>query len=99
MKTKLGISIALALLAFIFITQNAETVKVTFLAWSTEMSLVLLVFIMLGSGLIIGWSLSSYLRFVSNRKRVKAQGNVQTNDVAAQEATDVSSQGDKEGHG
>ena len=46
MKTKLGISIALALLAFIFITQNAETVKVTFLAWSTEMSLVLLVFIM-----------------------------------------------------
>ena len=99
MKTKLGISIALALLAFIFITQNTETVKVTFLAWSTEMSLVLLVFIMLGSGLIIGWSLSSYLRFVSNRKRVKAQGNVQTNDVAAQETTNVSSQGDKEGHG
>lgn len=99
MKTKLGISIVLALLAFTFITQNTETVKVAFLAWSIEMSLVLLVFIMLGAGIIIGWSLCSYLRFVRNRKRVKTQENVQINEVAKPEATNVASQGDKEAHG
>jgi uncharacterized integral membrane protein len=91
MKTKLGISIVLALLAFTFITQNTETVKVAFLAWPIEMSLARLVFIMLGSGIIIGWSLSSYLRFARNRKRVKAQENVQTNEVAKPEATNVTS--------
>ena len=90
MKTKLGISIVLALLAFTFITQNTETVKVAFLAWSVEMSLVLLVFIMLGAGVIIGWSLNGYLRFVRNRKRVKAQENTQTSKVARS--------GDKEAH-
>lgn len=99
MKIKLGISIVLALLAFIFITQNTETVKVAFLAWSMEMSLVLLVFIMLGTGIIIGWSLSGYLRFVRNRKRVKTQDNVQTNAAAAPEVTDVALQGDKKAHG
>ncbi len=82
MKTKLGISIVLALLAFTFITQNTETVKVAFLAWSVEMSLVLLVFIMLGAGIIIGWSLNGYLRFVRNRKRVKVPENTQTSKVA-----------------
>jgi uncharacterized membrane protein YciS (DUF1049 family) len=65
-------------------------VKVAFLAWSVEMSLVLLVFIMLGAGVIIGWSLNGYLRFVRNRKRVKAQENTQTSKVARS--------GDKEAH-
>jgi uncharacterized membrane protein YciS (DUF1049 family) len=46
------------------------------------MSLVLLVFIMLGAGIIIGWSLNGYLRFVRNRKRVKVQENTQTSKVA-----------------
>ncbi len=90
MKIKLAISIILALLAILFITQNTETVRVAFLAWSVEMSLVLLVFIMLGAGVIIGWSLSGYLRFVRNRKRAKAQENTQTNKVAVS--------GDKEAH-
>ena len=95
MKTKLGISIVLALLAFLFITQNTETVEVTFLVWSRDLSLVLLVFIMLGAGIIIGWSLSSYLRFARNRKRVKMQENAQTNAAKAPETTDVTMQGDK----
>jgi uncharacterized integral membrane protein len=82
MKIKLAISIILALLSFLFITQNTETVRVAFLAWSVEMSLVLLVFIMLGAGIIIGWSLNGYLRFVRNRKRVKVQENTQTSKVA-----------------
>ena len=90
MKIKLAISIILALLAILFITQNTETVRVAFLAWSVEMSLVLLVFIMLGAGVIIGWSLNGYLRFARNRKRVKAQENTQTSRVATS--------GDKDAH-
>ena len=96
MKVKLGISLILAVLAFIFITQNTETVRVTFLSWSIEMSIALLVFIILGVGIILGWSLNSYLRFVRNRKRAKLQESVQTIEVATPETADVVMQGDKE---
>ena len=59
MKIKLVISVVLAFLAFIFISQNSETVIVDILAWSIEMSLVLLLFIILAAGIAIGWSLNS----------------------------------------
>ena len=68
MKIKLWISLVLAFLAFVFVTQNTETVNVSFIVWSLEMSLVLLVFIMLGTGLVIGWLLNSYVRY-SNKKK------------------------------
>lgn len=84
MKIKLGISIVLAFFVFVFVAQNTETVRVDFLAWSTEMSIVLLVFIMLGTGFIIGWLLNSYLRFTRNRKRAKSQETIQTTEVPAQ---------------
>ena len=74
MKFKLVISLVLAFLAFVFITQNTETVQVRVLLWSVEMSLVLLVFIMLGAGVIIGWLLNSYVRFASHRQQNKTQG-------------------------
>ena len=92
MKIKLIISLVLAILAFIFITQNTETVTVAFLAWSIEMSLVLLVFIMLGSGIIIGWSLSGYLRFIGNRNRTRLQESKQKDEIATQ------GERDKEAH-
>ncbi len=98
MKIKLSISILLAILAFVFISQNTETVRVEFFAWSVEMSLVLLVFIILATGIIIGWLMNSYLRFSRNRKKVKAQKNIQTKEVATQEETDVAIQGEKETH-
>jgi len=97
-KIKLSISILLAILAFVFISQNTETVRVEFFAWSVEMSLVLLVFIILATGIIIGWLMNSYLRFSRNRKKVKAQKNIQTKEVATQEETDVAIQGEKETH-
>lgn len=78
MKIKLGITIVLAFLVFIFVYQNTDTVMVNFLYWSVEMTLVLLVFIVLAFGFIIGWLLNSYLRFVRNRKRTKAQAKVET---------------------
>ncbi|MGK2906090.1 MAG: LapA family protein [Desulfuromonadales bacterium] len=98
MKVKLAISIVLALLAFIFISQNTETVRVDFLVWSTEMSVVLLVFIILGTGVIIGWSLSGYLRFVRNRKQVKSREAMQAKVVASQEAADAARQENQETH-
>ena len=72
MKVKLAVSLILALLVFIFITQNTEMVSVVFLVWSVEISRVLLLFIMLGTGVILGWLLHSYVRFSGQRKQAKA---------------------------
>ena len=99
MKIKLGISLVLAFLAFVFISQNAETVRVEFLAWSIEMSLVLLAFILLGAGIIIGWLLNSYLRFVRNRKQVNIQKNMPVNGEHSQASVAPGSQEGKETHG
>jgi hypothetical protein len=62
------------------------------------MTIVLLVFIILGIGILIGWLLNSYLRFVRNRKQVKTQDALQTRESGkqeGQEAADVAVQGDK----
>jgi uncharacterized integral membrane protein len=67
MRFKMAISLFLAVLAFIFIFQNIETVEVKFLVWSVPMSRALLVVIMLGIGMILGWLISSYIRYVSHR--------------------------------
>lgn len=96
MKIKLGISLVLAFLAFIFISQNTETVTVDFLAWSVEMSLVLLVFIILFTGIIIGWLMNSYLRFARNRAQSRAQKKIKTEAITTPEAAEVAMQGEKE---
>ena len=98
MKIKLGVTLVLAFFAFVFISQNTETVRIDFFAWSTEMSIVLLVFIILAVGVIIGWLLNSYLRFAGNRKQAKAREAVQAKAVAKPGATGVATQGDKESH-
>ena len=72
MNVKLAISVTLARLAFIFVYQNTGMVQVNFLIWSIDMSLVVLVFIMLGVGMAISWLLGSYLRFARKRSQVKA---------------------------
>jgi len=96
MKIKLGISLVLAFLAFIFISQNTETVTVDFFVWSVEMSLVLLVFIILFTGVIIGWLSSSYLRFARNRAQNRGQEKIKTEAMATQEKAGVAIQGEKE---
>lgn len=67
MKIKLVIPLVMAFLAFIFIVQNTDTVRVDFLAWSVEMSVVLLLLIMLATGMVIGWALGGYLRYLKTR--------------------------------
>jgi len=96
MKFKLGISLVLALLAFVFITQNTETVQVRVFLWSIEMSLVLLVFIMLGAGAIIGWFLNSYLRFASRRQQNKAQQGASVKKTLAKDEAFPEKRGEKE---
>jgi uncharacterized integral membrane protein len=68
MRIKLIMSLVLAFLAFVFIVQNTDPVQVTFLFWSVEMSRVVLLLIMFGAGMIIGWVLSGYLRYVRGRQ-------------------------------
>jgi uncharacterized integral membrane protein len=75
MKFKFVVSLVLAFLTIIFISQNSETVRVVFLAWSVEMSLILLLFIILGAGVILGCLLPGFIRFVSQRKQVKSREN------------------------
>ena len=75
MKIKLGISLFLAFFAFLFIAQNTEIVQVNLLFWSAEMSLVLLLFILLGVGMSIGWLLASYLRFARNRTSATSEAD------------------------
>jgi uncharacterized integral membrane protein len=97
MKIKLWISLILAFMVFIFITQNTETVDVSFLAWSVEMSLVLLVFIMLGSGLIIGWLLNSYVRHGFKKSKHQAgDQSVQGATVATHDNTNDGSREEKD---
>lgn len=96
MKIKLGVSVVLAFLAFVFITQNIDPVMVNLLAWSVQMSVALLVFVMLGAGVVIGWLLSSYLRFARNRKEEKPRGKNQTADIAVHKEPEISRQEEKE---
>lgn len=90
MKLKLGIGLFLAILAFTFISQNTETVRVEFLVWSVEMSLVLLVFLVLGTGIIIGWLLGGYVRFANKRKHARDQQQVKRKEAVIQEKKTVS---------
>lgn len=71
MKIKIALSLVLAFLTLIFITQNTETVRVAFLFWSIEMSRVLLLFIMLGAGIALGLLLPGLIRFAGQAKREK----------------------------
>ena len=96
MKVKLVISIVLAAIAFVFGYQNTEVVQVNFLTWSVVISLALLVFIVLGTGLVIGWLLSSYLRFARNRKRLKEEAGTQTEGAVAQTDSSPSIQEEKQ---
>lgn len=62
MNYKLIISLILAGLAVIFIIQNVTVVKISFLFWSIQMSLALLMFILLVIGIVLGWIFHSYFK-------------------------------------
>ena len=62
MSYKLILSIVLAGLAVLFIIQNVTVVEMKFLFWTLSMSRALMMFLILSIGIILGWSLHSYLK-------------------------------------
>lgn len=68
MNTKLAVSLVIACLVVIFILQNMTVVKVNFLFWSLSMSRSLLVIVLVGVGMMVGWLLSSYVSYRHRHK-------------------------------
>lgn len=63
MNFKLSMIFILAGLAVIFIVQNASVIEVQFLVWSVQVSLALLMFLLLATGFVVSWFLSSVLKY------------------------------------
>jgi len=63
MNAKLVVSLVVACLVVIFIVQNMAVVKVNILFWSLSMSRSLLVIVLVGVGMLVGWLLNSYVSY------------------------------------
>lgn len=55
MHSRLIVSLVLIAAAVLFILQNIGVIEIRFLVWSVSMSRSLLLFIVLGIGVLIGW--------------------------------------------
>ena len=62
MNFKLILGIVLAGVAILFIIQNVTVVELKFLFWTLSMSRALLLFLILSTGIILGWFLHSYFK-------------------------------------
>ena len=78
MSYKLILALLLAGTALIFVIQNAAVVEIKIFLWSFEISRALLYFILLSSGMIIGWLLNSFSR-LKKKQRNKIKDNLQLN--------------------
>jgi uncharacterized integral membrane protein len=76
MNYKLVLTLVLAGLIVLFVIQNAAMVEIQFLFWSTLVPRSLLMFIVLATGIIMGWFLYGYFRYKTSthvdRSRSKA---------------------------
>lgn len=63
MNYKLVLTLVLAGLVVLFVIQNAAMVEIQFLFWSTQVPRSLLMFIVLATGIIMGWFLHGYFRY------------------------------------
>jgi uncharacterized integral membrane protein len=68
MNFKLIAGLTIICLIAIFIIQNIAIVEVRVIFWSIAMSMVLLILILLGIGIVTGWLLNDYFR---HRKRLR----------------------------
>jgi uncharacterized integral membrane protein len=59
---RLLIGVILLILVAIFTLQNTEVVSINFLIWRFSMSRVLMIFMLLAAGILIGWLLHSLTR-------------------------------------
>lgn len=67
MRTRLIVTLVLVGLTVIFVLQNAATVEVQFLVWSASMPRALLIFLVLATGIALGWVLRSIYRLTRQR--------------------------------
>ena len=68
MSFKMGLVAILAFIVLIFLAQNYDVVTVKFLLWDITMSRAVLIFFLMLSGFIIGWSLHSFISYSKNKK-------------------------------
>jgi len=68
MNFKIWLVAILAFFVLIFLAQNIEVVKVSFLFWEMSMSRAVLLFFSLLIGFITGWFLHSYLSYRKDKK-------------------------------
>ncbi len=66
MKYKLTAVIVLVFLAVVFIVQNAAVVDIKVFFWTISISRILLMFILVIIGAIIGFLLNSYVRHLKS---------------------------------
>ena len=69
MNFKLLLILVLAGFAVLFIIQNVSVVEIQFLIWSIQMSLSILMFLLLAIGILMGWSLHSYLKYRKSKTK------------------------------
>ncbi|MCI0400534.1 MAG: LapA family protein [Gammaproteobacteria bacterium] len=62
MRIRIAIGLGLLFLVVLFMLQNTEVVPITFLFWQFPLSRALLIFTLLGVGIIIGWVLHGVAR-------------------------------------
>ncbi|MCK9295881.1 MAG: LapA family protein [Desulfobulbaceae bacterium] len=62
MKTKLGLVMALLLTVVVFTLQNTEMISIRFLFWQFSLSQALMLFLVLGIGVLLGFLLGTYRR-------------------------------------
>lgn len=60
MTLRLLLMLILAILAAVFIAQNAAVVEISFLFWRASMSSAWLIFLSLMTGFVLGWFVHSY---------------------------------------
>lgn len=61
-KTKLALSLVLLGFVILFTLQNTRVVEVRLLFWTLSMSRVILIFLLLAIGALLGWMASSASR-------------------------------------
>lgn len=69
MNFKLGMVAVFTFVVLVFLAQNTEVVKVSFLFWELSMSRALLLLFSLMIGFIAGWVLNSYRSYRKNKRK------------------------------
>ncbi|OKY76817.1 MAG: hypothetical protein BM485_01755 [Desulfobulbaceae bacterium DB1] len=74
MKARLGLLMALLLGVIIFTLQNTETMNIRFFFWQLSLSRALLLFLVFGIGILIGYLLATFQIGRSTGKKLDLSG-------------------------